>query len=743
MDIGNSLLDIGRSKNRLINGKEKKEDSMKKGFLTMLLLFPLVCFGVENLRINGQTELTVHDLPITVQITYDVAAAGNQTEVIFYADINQSGTADANDRQTATGKWCYITDGIGWIIDPDNPEASIYGDETGTDGHVTLTFEVPRYMGIAFPKGKAFIDVKDEDGSTAHISANMDLALTPPMITGTVMGSGQPAPNSLVIAVPVGEAIMDAAFMTTSDANGNYSVMVNPGLYNIIANPGPDFNNHMTSDSVRVTVGEGAIANQNFDLQLCPATLEGTVLFEDGGPLANVEINAMDFETWKTSRAVTNAQGQFSMGIVEGQSSVWINGNGLYGVSWPSNRYSVPPSGNVNAAAGETLQLDFTAYEFSAYIEGDCTIEGEPLENLEVGAEFTSPEGTVEWTDATTDENGHYQLGVEPGELNDLAPPFYNTDYAVTSPADGKYSGIQIQDGDILTGYDFTLVRAVVTAPVGGKLIYADGSAAADVYVAAVNSWPVRKNLFYITYTDENGNYLFPELGWGEWQIGVYQEGATATPAMHYYNLGTGDEVTDADFTLDQFSPDPLTRIVISPANTNLNVGETQEFTVNGYDRADNELTITPIWTATGGTLTPRSADADSAAVIYTAQETGNHIVVCTDSASGIADTAYVSVTTTGIVSIGGFPEKFELSQNFPNPFNPVTTIRYNVKEPCRVVLKIFNLHGQEVVTLVDGVRAAGSYQTTFQSGTLSSGIYFYQIKMKDFVKAKKMMLME
>ena len=628
---------------------------MKKRHSLLFLLLPLFCFGVENLRINGQTEITVQDLPAAIQITYDLAAVGNRTEFTVFVDVNQSGTADDYDRETGTGKWYCITDGIGWIIDPDNPDVSVFGDETGTDGQVTITIDLPRYMAIAFPKGKIFVHVKDEDGSTAQVAANMDLALTPPMITGTVTGSGQLVSNSLVTAVPVGEAIMDAAFMATSDKNGNYSVMVNPGVYNIIASPGPDFNTHLASDSIRVTVGEDQTVTQNFDLQICPATVEGTLLFEDGSPLANVEINAMDFETWKTSRALTNAQGQFSMGIAEGQISVWINANGLYGDSWPQDRYTVPPSQTVNVAGGETIQLDFTAYEFSAYIEGNCIIEGKPLENLEVGAEFTSPEGTQQWAEATTDENGHYRMGVDPGEVNSLAPPVYNTDYDVTSPAGGEYTGIQIQDGDVLTGYDFTLIRGAVTAPIGGTLVYADGSAAADVYVAAVHSWPVRKDRFYITHTDENGEYLFPALGWGEWQIGVYQEGATVNPAMRYYNLTTGDEVADADFTLD----------------------------------------------------------------------------ISNDIPSGI------QATGTNL------PTCFSLEQNYPNPFNPQTTIGFDVKEQSHVTLKVFNIQGREVMTLVDEPRAAGFYQTIFQKNNLASGIYFYQIKMKDFVKVRKMMLLE
>ena len=88
-------------------------------------------------------------------------------------------------------------------------------------------------------------------------------------------------------------------------------------------------------------------------------------------------------------------------------------------------------------------------------------------------------------------------------------------------------------------------------------------------------------------------------------------------------------------------------------------------------------------------------------------------------------------------------PGTFVLFQNFPNPFNPETVIGYAVKEPCHVVLKIFDLRGREVAALVDAEKQAGSYTVRFDGSGLPSGIYFYQIRMKDFVGVRKMVLLE
>ncbi len=73
-------------------------------------------------------------------------------------------------------------------------------------------------------------------------------------------------------------------------------------------------------------------------------------------------------------------------------------------------------------------------------------------------------------------------------------------------------------------------------------------------------------------------------------------------------------------------------------------------------------------------------------------------------------------------------PEKFELFQNYPNPFNPTTVISYQLPVSGRVSLKVYNLLGQEVTTLVNGEQLAGYHQETFDTRGLASGIYVYQL---------------
>jgi len=92
---------------------------------------------------------------------------------------------------------------------------------------------------------------------------------------------------------------------------------------------------------------------------------------------------------------------------------------------------------------------------------------------------------------------------------------------------------------------------------------------------------------------------------------------------------------------------------------------------------------------------------------------------------------------------IDEIPKEFFLSQNFPNPFNPLTKIRYSVPKSSNVVVKVFDILGNEVETLVSAEKQTGTYEVEFNANNLSSGVYFYQLRAGDFVQKKKMLLLK
>ena len=88
-------------------------------------------------------------------------------------------------------------------------------------------------------------------------------------------------------------------------------------------------------------------------------------------------------------------------------------------------------------------------------------------------------------------------------------------------------------------------------------------------------------------------------------------------------------------------------------------------------------------------------------------------------------------------------PKTYELSQNYPNPFNPSTTIRYQLPQDGLVTLKIYDILGREVKTLVNEEKAKGRYEVNFNASNLASGVYLYRIRVNDYVAVKKMMLIK
>ena len=103
------------------------------------------------------------------------------------------------------------------------------------------------------------------------------------------------------------------------------------------------------------------------------------------------------------------------------------------------------------------------------------------------------------------------------------------------------------------------------------------------------------------------------------------------------------------------------------------------------------------------------------------------------------------SFSYSGVVEIelNLVPGKFQLAQNFPNPFNPSTSIHYTVGNRQFLTLKVFDLLGREIQTLVNEEKPAGVYEAEFDASNLPSGVYFYQLKAGSFVTTKKMILMK
>jgi hypothetical protein len=107
-----------------------------------------------------------------------------------------------------------------------------------------------------------------------------------------------------------------------------------------------------------------------------------------------------------------------------------------------------------------------------------------------------------------------------------------------------------------------------------------------------------------------------------------------------------------------------------------------------------------------------------------------------------LADTLFRG-TVVSVIDEPVIPAEFRLEQNFPNPFNPGTTIQFQLPAESHVTLIIYDVLGQEVATLIDEKREAGKYIMQFDGSNITSGIYFYRLHAGSYIETKKFMLLK
>ena len=99
--------------------------------------------------------------------------------------------------------------------------------------------------------------------------------------------------------------------------------------------------------------------------------------------------------------------------------------------------------------------------------------------------------------------------------------------------------------------------------------------------------------------------------------------------------------------------------------------------------------------------------------------------------------------TVLGNIETVEIPNHYSLSQNYPNPFNPVTTIKYGIPKTSNVLIRIYDVLGNEVLTIINEKKSPGVYSESFNASNLSSGVYFYKIEAGSFTDVKKMVLIK
>jgi flagellar hook assembly protein FlgD len=143
------------------------------------------------------------------------------------------------------------------------------------------------------------------------------------------------------------------------------------------------------------------------------------------------------------------------------------------------------------------------------------------------------------------------------------------------------------------------------------------------------------------------------------------------------------------------------------------------------------------------GTVVDVNNSTSSNPFTLTAPGPGNYTVNAGHKNPLRWDSASVNISVTSVGENPSSPTVFKLYDNYPNPFNPSTSIRYSIPEGSFTSIKIYNSLGSEVATIVNETKSAGTYEVEFNASNLSSGIYYYTLQAGSFSETKKMILMK
>ncbi|MGD0590147.1 MAG: T9SS type A sorting domain-containing protein [Bacteroidota bacterium] len=223
---------------------------------------------------------------------------------------------------------------------------------------------------------------------------------------------------------------------------------------------------------------------------------------------------------------------------------------------------------------------------------------------------------------------------------------------------------------------------------------------------------------------------------------------------IRYYGpINENGIVTKRGYVMSQYSK--FVRPGFTRVYTASNVVRGPSISFTAY-RNNSQLVIVAVNPSSSSTTQtfniPRLTGGSAVFTPYVTSATKNcnqgiNITASNDSLTATLDgssiTTFVANGVTTGVDAPMIPQTIKLSQNYPNPFNPTTQIAYTIPHAMHVSLKVYNLLGQEVATLVEGIRQSGQYEVTFNATGLASGIYLYRLSANNFSETKKLILLK
>lgn len=627
----------------------------------------------------------------------------------------------------AAGK--YFLYSSNWPYNTSNKEVTYHLFHHHSDAFLNLYSEVPTNLSISHAStiatGVTSFNITAESGAF--------IALT---IDTTILGTGTSTGGTLSISIP--------------------GTQIPPQMMKVVATKQNKFRYEA---NVQVIPNSGSYV------------VKDTVGINDASPLGNGN-GKMDFgETNKLNMRVKNV-GSINASNV----NVKVTTTDPYITMTDSTEFY----GSISAGATKNINDAFT-YNVSQLIP----------DGRNVTFNFWASDGTNTWTStfgiqahapvmemglvAVNDSLGNNNNRWDIGETVLLKVELKNTGSANLTNGAGKL----IKNSSYVTLNTDSLLYGSI--PAGGSII--------KQFSATSASNTPEGHIAQFTYK-MYCNMRTPEVDTFSVTIGqnIFIIGTGTTSSSHPYYSSYADSrqnmlFTAAELTASGLTPSHITKIgfnVISRSATVLNgfsvkmqntsVSSISTFTNSGWSNCysgtytvpgtgwqDINLMQSFHWDGTSNILIEICFDNSSSGTTSTVASTTisnvNRVGYSSSISGCTISTAYsrtyrpnikITVgTPTGVSSLTEIPKSYSLSQNYPNPFNPVTSINYAIPKLGLVSMKVYDILGREMVTLVNEVKTPGYYTVDFDASNLGSGVYFYKIVSNDFTDIKRMILIK
>ena len=505
-------------------------------------------------------------------------------------------------------------------------------------------------------------------------------------------------------------------------------------------------------------------AEVSLDTNVSKAYAYGTVKNSiTGEVIPHAGVSFIPVFGWGMINVWTDSSGNYSTALYPGTYLILTKAKGFIPEFYQDARY-IFNADRVNFNSGDSLNFDISLQPYqqlSKYmLSGSVTdSSGNPVKSMVELYNVTSNSFHKRFYRAVTDSSGNYSVKVRAGDTlvvyahafnKNYLPQFYNDKESFLT---ADRIGISADTGNI----NFVLAhKPIYNNGISGTVMNSDNMGVQSLVLAVRLGVKPDRHRKYTTYSDSLGNYSFSNLYPGNYILLSIPEGDyiptffryDGTQTLHWKDadsvtVSSSGMVTDINFTVtnvpdsgEDFVSGRITDDSGSPVVGAIVFAKDDNQQVYSFGITNNE----GMYTITG--LIPGNYSVSSSLYGYS---DGSPASVSLDYSSNYAGSASFTMNeaVTGVNNNNIELSSFKLSQNYPNPFNPSTTINFVVPYQTRVTLKVYNVLGSEVATLVNGEKPAGSYNVTFNAGNLASGVYFYQLQAGNFIATKKLMLVK